>query len=182
MVAGTSAGRQRDVEPHDRVRGVGRDAQAPHGPDRGRARACSRASSSTSTSSSGTGSGGCSASSPRTRACSASASTRTRPAWSARPHHGGHRARARSRSSTAPRSETDAWEIHGHRPLMISGVVLHSLPAGYRFDLRHRERVAPRACTRSPVAARPLPAERRRAGAPAQAAVHWRHPTQGGPA
>ena len=26
-------------------------------------------------------------------------------------------------------SETDAWEIHGHRPLMISGVVLHSLPA-----------------------------------------------------
>ena len=25
-------------------------------------------------------------------------------------------------------SETDAWEIKGHRPLMISGVVLHSLP------------------------------------------------------
>jgi hypothetical protein len=24
---------------------------------------------------------------------------------------------------------------------MISGVVLHSLPAGYRFDLRRRERV-----------------------------------------
>jgi cyanophycinase len=39
------------------------------------------------------------------------------------------------------RSETDAWEVHGHRPLMISGVVLHSLPAGYRFDLRRRERV-----------------------------------------
>jgi cyanophycinase len=39
-------------------------------------------------------------------------------------------------------SETDAWEIHGHRPLMISGVVLHSLPAGYRFDLRRRHRVA----------------------------------------
>src|SRR5712691_10359514 len=39
-------------------------------------------------------------------------------------------------------SETDAWEIHGHRPLMISGVVLHSLPAGYRFDIRRRERVA----------------------------------------
>ena len=30
---------------------------------------------------------------------------------------------------------------HGHRPLMISGVVLHSLPAGYRFDLRRRERI-----------------------------------------
>jgi len=39
-------------------------------------------------------------------------------------------------------SETDAWEIHGHRPLMISGVVLHSLPAGYRFDLRRRLRIA----------------------------------------
>ena len=40
------------------------------------------------------------------------------------------------------RSETDAWEVRGHRPMMISNVVLHSLPAGYRFDLRHRERVA----------------------------------------
>ncbi len=39
-------------------------------------------------------------------------------------------------------SETDAWEIRGHRPLMISGVVLHSLPAGYQFDLRRRVRVA----------------------------------------
>ncbi len=39
-------------------------------------------------------------------------------------------------------SETDAWEIRGHRPLMISGVVLHSLPAGYRFDLRRRMRVS----------------------------------------
>jgi len=38
-------------------------------------------------------------------------------------------------------SETDAWEVRGHRPLMISGVVLHSLPAGYRFDLRHRQRI-----------------------------------------
>jgi cyanophycinase len=39
-------------------------------------------------------------------------------------------------------SDTDAWEIRGHRPLMISNVVLHSLPAGYRFDLRRRIRVA----------------------------------------
>lgn len=39
------------------------------------------------------------------------------------------------------RSETDAWEVRGHKPLMISGVVLHSLPAGYRFDLRRRERI-----------------------------------------
>ena len=39
-------------------------------------------------------------------------------------------------------AETDAWEVHGHRPVMISGVVLHALPSGYRFDLRHRKRVA----------------------------------------
>jgi len=39
-------------------------------------------------------------------------------------------------------SETDAWEVGGHRPLMISNVVLHSLPAGYRFDLRRRHRIA----------------------------------------
>jgi cyanophycinase len=44
-------------------------------------------------------------------------------------------------------SETDAWEVRGHRPLMISNVVLHSLPAGHRFDLIRRVRVptAPRA-------------------------------------
>jgi len=39
-------------------------------------------------------------------------------------------------------SETDAWEVGGHRPVMISNVVLHSLPAGYRFDIARRERVA----------------------------------------
>jgi cyanophycinase len=38
-------------------------------------------------------------------------------------------------------SETDAWEVGGHRPIMISNVILHSLPAGYRFDLRARARV-----------------------------------------
>ncbi len=39
-------------------------------------------------------------------------------------------------------AETDAWEVAGHRPLMISNVVMHSLPAGYRFDLRRRARIA----------------------------------------
>jgi cyanophycinase len=39
------------------------------------------------------------------------------------------------------RSETDAWEVKAHKPLMISNVVLHSMPAGYRFDLHNRERV-----------------------------------------
>jgi len=39
-------------------------------------------------------------------------------------------------------AETDAWEVKGHRPVMISGVVLHALPAGYRFDLRRRHRIA----------------------------------------
>jgi cyanophycinase len=39
-------------------------------------------------------------------------------------------------------SETDAWDVRGHRPLMISNVVLHSLPSGYRFDLIRRHRIA----------------------------------------
>ena len=39
-------------------------------------------------------------------------------------------------------SDTDAWEVRGHAPLMISGVTLHSFPAGYRFDLHRRIRVA----------------------------------------
>jgi cyanophycinase len=39
-------------------------------------------------------------------------------------------------------AETDAWDVKGHRPVMISGVTLYALPAGYRFDLRKRQRVA----------------------------------------
>jgi len=39
-------------------------------------------------------------------------------------------------------SDTDAWEVKAHRPIMISNVKLHSLPAGYRFDLDRRERLA----------------------------------------
>ena len=38
-------------------------------------------------------------------------------------------------------SETNGWEVGGHKPIMISNVILHSLPAGYRFDLRSRTRV-----------------------------------------
>src|SRR5918992_3084250 len=38
-------------------------------------------------------------------------------------------------------SETDAWDVTGQRPLMVSNVVLHSLPGGYRFDLQRRTRV-----------------------------------------
>jgi len=38
-------------------------------------------------------------------------------------------------------SETDAWEVGGHRPILVSNVVLHSLPAGYKFDLRTKRRV-----------------------------------------
>jgi cyanophycinase len=40
-------------------------------------------------------------------------------------------------------ADTDAWEVVSHRPIMVSNVVLHSLPAGYRFDLRKRVRLAP---------------------------------------
>jgi cyanophycinase len=34
---------------------------------------------------------------------------------------------------------TDAYRGKGYKPLMVSGAVLHSLPAGYGFDLRGRE-------------------------------------------
>ena len=33
---------------------------------------------------------------------------------------------------------TDAFHTKGHRPMMVSGAILHSLPSGYRFDLRNR--------------------------------------------
>jgi cyanophycinase len=33
---------------------------------------------------------------------------------------------------------TDAHHIKGHRPMMVSGAIVHALPAGYRFDLRAR--------------------------------------------
>jgi cyanophycinase len=33
---------------------------------------------------------------------------------------------------------TDAFHTKGHRPMMVSGASLHSLPAGYRFDLKSR--------------------------------------------
>ena len=39
-------------------------------------------------------------------------------------------------------ADTDAWEVKGHRPVMISGVIMHALPSGYRFDLRRRHRIA----------------------------------------
>ncbi len=40
------------------------------------------------------------------------------------------------------RIETDAYEVKRYRPIMVSGVILHSLPSGYRFDLRRRHRLA----------------------------------------
>ena len=39
--------------------------------------------------------------------------------------------------------QTDAYQVKRHRPIMVSGVVLHSLPSGYRFDLRRRTLLAP---------------------------------------
>jgi cyanophycinase len=33
---------------------------------------------------------------------------------------------------------TDAFQAKGHRPIMVSGAILHSLPAGHRFDLASR--------------------------------------------
>lgn len=37
---------------------------------------------------------------------------------------------------------TDAYRGKGYKPLMVSGAVLHSLPSGYRFDLRGRRLLA----------------------------------------
>lgn len=39
--------------------------------------------------------------------------------------------------------QTDAYEVKRHRPIMVSGVVLHSLPSGYRFDIRKRRLMPP---------------------------------------
>jgi cyanophycinase len=33
---------------------------------------------------------------------------------------------------------TDAFQTKGHRPMMVSGAVVHSLPSGWRFDLAAR--------------------------------------------
>lgn len=41
------------------------------------------------------------------------------------------------------RMETDAYRLRGRRPMMVSGALLHTIPAGYRFDLRARALVAP---------------------------------------
>lgn len=37
---------------------------------------------------------------------------------------------------------TDAFEAKGHRPMLVSGAVVHSLPAGSWFDLRSRRLVS----------------------------------------
>jgi cyanophycinase len=39
---------------------------------------------------------------------------------------------------------TDAFQTKGHRPMMVSGAILHSLPSGYWFDLESR-RLLPQA-------------------------------------
>jgi cyanophycinase len=43
---------------------------------------------------------------------------------------------------------TDAFQTTGHKPMMVSNARLHSLPSGYRFDLRAR-RVLPVNVTRN---------------------------------
>lgn len=38
---------------------------------------------------------------------------------------------------------TDSFQVKGHRPMMVSGAVVHALPAGYWFDLRTRNLLPP---------------------------------------
>jgi cyanophycinase len=45
---------------------------------------------------------------------------------------------------------TDAFQTKGHRPMMISGAILHSLPSGYRFDLTTRKLLESAAATPRP--------------------------------
>src|SRR4029450_12714578 len=40
------------------------------------------------------------------------------------------------------RAQSDAFEVRARRPVLVSGVVLHALPPGYRFDLGARALVA----------------------------------------
>jgi cyanophycinase len=44
---------------------------------------------------------------------------------------------------------SDAYEVRQHRPVLVSGAVLHALPAGYRFDLAARK-LLPRPATLDP--------------------------------
>ena len=36
------------------------------------------------------------------------------------------------------KAQSDAFEVRARRPVLVSGVVLHALPPGYRFDLGAR--------------------------------------------
>jgi cyanophycinase len=55
---------------------------------------------------------------------------------------------------------TDAFQTRGYRPMMVSGAVLHSLPAGCRFDLTTRTLLAPVARPGGMEAAMEAPARR----------------------
>lgn len=57
--------------------------------------------------------------------------------------------------------QTDAYYTRAHRPMMVSGAVLHSLPAGYRFDLTSRQLLPPGA-EQEPRSMRVPETERRR--------------------
>src|SRR5712691_5938946 len=54
---------------------------------------------------------------------------------------------------------TDAFQTTGHKPMMVSNARLHSLPSGYRFDLRTR-RVLPLVLTKTEGSRRRLPDRR----------------------
>jgi cyanophycinase len=63
------------------------------------------------------------------------------------------------------RAQSDAFEVRARRPVLVSGVVLHALPPGYRFDLRARA-LLPRlqAIPAAGRGQRAAPRPRRRAG------------------
>jgi cyanophycinase len=74
---------------------------------------------------------------------------------------------------------SDAYEVRQHRPVLVSGAVLHALPPGSRFDLAGR-RLLPRLTTLEPGEARRRRSQRRLAQAIAAEGAADRPPRRHG--
>jgi cyanophycinase len=62
------------------------------------------------------------------------------------------------------RAQSDAFEVRARRPVLVSGVVLHALPPGYRFDLAARVLLPRLQAVPAAGRRRAAPRPRRRAG------------------
>ncbi len=73
---------------------------------------------------------------------------------------------------------SDAYEVRQHRPVLVSGAVLHALPPGYRFDLTERK-LLPRLTAIEEGPRRPPRSPRRLAQAIAAEGAEDRAPRRG---